>query len=268
MRHLSISAAWDESKAILAHDGRLLMTVALALVALPSVVNGLLNPAGMTGNSAPWHELVAFLASIIALAGQLALIRLALGPSITVGGAVAHGFARLPIYFVAVLLLVIALFLIAIPSVLLLAALGVPLDAKPLQMSAPVGLIALVYLAIAMFLGVRLILSPAVASAENAGPIAILKRSWQLTGGQFWQLLGFLLVFLVGSIILLIAVGSAFGVAISLLLGAIQPMSVAALVLALVQALVSTAISTVFAVMIARIYLQLAGGRDVAEVFR
>lgn len=268
MRHLSISAAWEETKAILAHDGRLLMTVALALVALPSVVNGLLNPAGMTGTAAPWLNLVAFLASVIALAGQLALIRLALGPSITVGGAIAHGFARLPIYFVAVLLLVIALILIAIPCVLLLAAMGVPLDAKPVQMSPPVALIALAFLAVAIFLGVRLILSPAVASSEDAGPIAILKRSWQLTGGHFWQLLGFLLVFLVGSIILLIAIGSALGVAISLLLGSIQPMSVAALVLALAQALVSTAVSTVFAVMIARIYLQLAGSRDVGEVFR
>ena len=32
------------------------------------------------------------------LAGQLALIRLALGPSITVGGAIAHGVRRMPIY--------------------------------------------------------------------------------------------------------------------------------------------------------------------------
>ncbi len=268
MRHLSISAAWEETKAILAHDGRLLMTVALALVTMPSVVNGLLNPAGMTGGSAPWLNLVAFFASVIALAGQLALIRLALGPSITVGGAIAHGFARLPIYFVAVLLLVVALFLIAIPCALLLAAMGVPLDAKPVHMSAPVAVIALLFLAVAIFLGVRLVLSPSVASAENAGPIAILKRSWELTGGHFWQLLGFLLVFLVGSVILLIAIGSALGVAIGLLLGSIQPMSVGALVLALAQALVSTAVSTVFAVMIARIYLQLAQGRDVQEVFR
>jgi hypothetical protein len=268
MRQLSISAAWDETKAILAHDGRLLMTVALALVALPSVVNGLLNPSGMTGTSAPWLNLVAFLASVIALAGQLALIRLALGPSITVGGAIAHGFARLPIYFVAVLMLVIALFLIAIPCVLLLSLLGVPLDAKPVQMSGPLAVVALVFLAVAIFLGVRLILSPSVASAEEVGPIAILRRSWQLTSHHFWQLLGFLLVFLVSSIVLIIAVGSALGVAIGLLLGSIQPMSVGALILALVQALVSTAISTIFAVMLARIYLQLAGRRDVQEVFR
>lgn len=268
MRALSISAAWDEAKAILAHDGRLLMTVALALVALPSAVNGLVNPAGMNGSSAPWLNLVAVLASVIALAGQLALIRLALGPSITVGGAIAHGFIRLPIYFVAVLLLVLALFLIAVPLVLLLAALGVPLGAKSMPMSGPTALVGLVFLGIAIFLGVRLILSSSVASAENVGPIVILKRSWQLTAGHFWQLFGFLLIFLVGAVVLLIAVGSAFGVAIGLLFGAIQPMSVGALILALVQALVSAAVTTLFAVMVARIYLQLAGPRGVEEVFR
>ena len=44
MRRLSISAAWDESKVIFARDGQLLTAVALALVALPSTINGLLNP--------------------------------------------------------------------------------------------------------------------------------------------------------------------------------------------------------------------------------
>ena len=36
MRQLSISAAWEETKAIIARDGSLLMAVALALVALPT----------------------------------------------------------------------------------------------------------------------------------------------------------------------------------------------------------------------------------------
>jgi uncharacterized metal-binding protein len=48
-------------------------------------------------------------------------------------------------------------------------------------------------------------------------------------------------------------------VAIGLLVGKIQPLSTSALILALVQAAVSAAVSTLFAVMLARIYLQLAG---------
>ena len=259
MRGLSISAAWEQTKAILAHDGRLLATVALALIVFPSTVNGLLNPGGMSANAARWLDLVAFLASAIALAGQLALIRLALGPSITVGSAITHGFVRLPIYFLSVLLLLVGLIVIAIPFGLLLGALGVQLGSKSPTVNGPAMLVALVFLGVAIFLGVRFILSSAVASAEGAGPIAILRRSWQLTTGQFWPLLGFLMIFLVAAIVLLIAIGSAIGVAIGLVVGPIQPMSTSALILALVQALVSASISTLFAVMLARIYLQLAG---------
>ena len=38
MSRLSISAAWDETKAILVREGRLLATVALALIVLPQTV--------------------------------------------------------------------------------------------------------------------------------------------------------------------------------------------------------------------------------------
>lgn len=266
MRRLSISAAWDESKAIFAHDGQLLTAVALALVVLPSTVNGLLNPAGLSARETPWWiDLIAVLASLIALGGQLALIRLALGPSITVGGAIAHGMRRLPIYFLAVLMLVIALFLAAIPLAFLLSALGVPINQRPVPMNPTLGLVSIVVLLAVLAIGVRLIMSSSVASAEEVGPIQILKRSWRLTAGNFWRLLGFLLIFLVGTIIVLTAVGAAANIAVRLTLGSAQPMSAAALVLALVSSLVSAAVTTVFAVMLARIYLQLAG-RGGAEV--
>jgi hypothetical protein len=259
MRGLSISAAWEETKAILARDGRLLTTVALALVALPSAVNSFLARGAIDGNAAQWLDLVALLASVIALAGQLALIRLALGPSITVGGAIVHGFRRLPIYFLAVMVLLLALFIVAIPLGLLLVALGVPISAKQVPASGPVVLVTLIFAGIAIFLGVRFLLSSSVASAEEVGPIAILKRSWELTAGHFWRLFGFLLAVVVAAVVLLIAVGSALGVAISLSLGSIQPLSTGALILALIQALVSAAVTTLFAVMLARIYVQLAG---------
>lgn len=262
MPALSISVAWEEAKAILARDGRLLTTVALALVALPTAVNSLINPGGLSTMSTPlWVDIVAIVASLIALAGQLALIRLAIGPSITVGAAVAHGMRRMPIYFVAVFLIVIAIVILAIPLVFLLQALGVPLDRAARMSANPAATaVALLYGAFIAFLGVRLILSSPVASAERAGPIGILRRSWQLTAGHWWVLFGFVLIILVCAIILLMAVGAAAGVVIQLLIGSVQPMSAGALILALIQSLVSAAITTLFAVMLARIYVQLSGG--------
>lgn len=270
MRQLSISAAWEETRAIIARDGSLLMAVALALVALPTAINSLLNPGGMNAvNATWWANLIAFASSIIALAGQLSLIRLAASPSITVGAAIAHGLRRMPIYFVVILILVAALFLIAIPIVLVLGAMGVPLNAKPLPISGPVVAATLLFLALLIFFGVRLLLSSPVASLEDAGPIAIIRRSWSLTSRHWLPLLGFLLVFVVGAVLLLTAVGAAVGSVVVLLLGPIQPLSAGALIIALVQSLVNAAITTLFAVMLARIYLQLTDrAGQVGEVFR
>lgn len=259
MRGLSISAAWEEARAILTRDGRLFIAVALALIAFPSTVSGLINPAGMASRDTPlWIDAVTVVTSLVALAGQLALIRLALGPSVSVGEAIAHGLKRLPIYFLALFLVVTALLLVAVAVGFILAAMGV--SVQPNTAPSPGMLVAaLLYAALVCFVFVRVLLTAPVASAEPVGPLALLRRSWQLSAGHWWGLFGFLLVYLIAVIVILFAVGSAVAVVVNLLIGSMQPMSAAALIAALIQSLVSAGITTVFAVMLARIYLQLGG---------
>jgi hypothetical protein len=266
MRGLSISAAWEETREILARDGGLLTTVALALIALPTTINTLINPAGVNVGSTPlWAIGVALVAYLTALAGQLALITLVIGRSITVGGAIAHGARRLPIYVAAVLVIVVALLLVLLAMGLILGGLGVHVDRQVTAQMNPASLVAgLVFLAIFVFLFVRMVLSAPIASAEMVGPIGVLRRSWDLTSGHWWVLFAFLLIFFIGAGIVVLAVGSAAGVAIGFTIGKIQPMSAAALLLALIDALVSAAVTTFLAVMLARIYLQLSGRADAA----
>lgn len=264
MRGLSISTAWDETKAIVSRDGRLFISVALALVAFPAAISGLISPNGMGDSSAPlWAEILLILVSLIGLAGQLSLIRLALGPSITVGGAIGHGVRRMPIYLVAVIIIIAAFFLLTIPFAVALIAAGVPLERNSVPLSPAVVVAGILYFVLICFAGVRMIMSAPAASAEPTGPIAILKRSWQLTSGHWWQLFGFVLMVFVAAIVVLLAVRSAVGAVAGLLLGPIEPMSASALVVALLQALVNAAITVLFAVMLARIYVQLAGRGEV-----
>src|SRR5256885_4514655 len=270
MRHLSLSQAWEETKEIITREGRLLAAVALALVALPAAVNGLVSPNGVGSAATPWWiDVVVIVTSLIALAGQLALIRLALGPSITVGGAIVHGVRRLPIYFLSALLIVIALFIAAIPFAVALAALGVPLPANNMRASTPAAVAALVYLALICFVVVRMLMSAPVASAEAVGPIAIIRRSWELTAGNWWRLFAFLVMIFLAAFVLAIAVRTAIGVVVEMLLGPVAPLSTSALVIAIVLALLNSVLTVLLAVMFARIYVQLAGrGEQVAEVFR
>lgn len=265
MRDLSISRAWDETKAIAAKDGRLLISIALALVALPAVVTGVIRPNGLSDASTPmWVDLVMIVASLIVLAGQLALIRLALGPSITVAGAVRHGFARMPIYFLSAILILVALFLLAVPFAFAMAAMGVPMKATSLALTPGVVTLVILYVALVFFVAVRMIMSGPSASAEPIGPVAILARSWALTAGHWWRLFGFLVLFVIGALAVLLGVAAALGVVVAILLGPIEPMSASALVLALAQSLINAAVTTMFAVMLARIYVQLSGRGEVS----
>ena len=272
MRALSISAAWDEVRAILARDGRLYATVALALLAFPSAINTLINPGGVGAQSLPaWVMLVTLVATLIALVGQLAMIRLALGPSTTVGAAIAHGMKRMPIYFASILLMGAAFFVLVLIVGVVLALIGAPVAASNMKIQlTPATLVGLLFcLAITIYCGVRLMLSAPIATAEPAGPFAILKRSWMLTQGRWLPLFGFIVIFAIGALIVIMATGSVIGLAVRLTLGAIEPLSAAALVFGIVQSVVGAAVSALFALMLARIYAQIAGHNDgVAEVFR
>jgi hypothetical protein len=190
MPRLSISTAWEETREIFAREGRLLSTVALALIVLPTAMNSFINPRGVVVPTTPlWMVGLALVAYLIALAGQLALIRLALGPSITVGGAIAHGARRLPIYVAAVLMIVFALLIVLIVIGLALGAMGVQMQKQMTPQMNPAALVAaLLFLAIFVFLFVRFVMAAPVASAETAGPLTILRRSWRLTEGQWWPL--------------------------------------------------------------------------------
>jgi hypothetical protein len=266
MAGLSISRAWEETKRVVAHDGRLIASVALALVALPTAVSGLIDPNGVAGPSSP-PSMIALMtvASLLALAGQLALIRLALGPSITVGAAITHGLKRMPIYLLSAILIVAVLMLLAIPFGLAFAALGVPLDSgrTSVPMTPGVTFVVILFVALVVFVAVRMLMTAPVASAEGAGPLAIIRRSWALTAGHWWRLFGFLLVFFIGAVVVLVAVNAAAGAVAALALGPIEPMSASALLVALVGAVANAAITGLFAVMLARIYVQLAGTNDV-----
>ena len=96
MSSLSISKAWDESKAIGARDGRLIAAVALALVLLPQAIYGVIvPPPAMSGEEAPsWATGLSLIVAVIGVVGQIAIIKLALGPATSVGESILHGFKR------------------------------------------------------------------------------------------------------------------------------------------------------------------------------
>lgn len=254
MSKVSISRAWEESTKVLGHDGRLLVPVALALFVLPGLVIDLAVPDAAPGKLPPaglWMPLVA-LALFVSLVGQLAVIRLAMGPHLTVAEAIRHGARRLPVYLGAVLIWML-------PFVFAGAALSSQIAATPASPRPAATLGMLVVVIFMLFLAVRLILTSAVASAESANPLLVLRRSWFLTKGNWWRLFGFFVMFMIGAVSLFWAIEAVFGVLANMILSANDRYSLGWLLVRIVSQLVSAMISVVFFVMLARIYLQLAG---------
>lgn len=258
MAKLSLSRAWDESREVLTHDGKLLSIVAVALIAFPSTIQAMVTPTAPAGELPPAGSwiIVAIVAALIAIVGQLAIIRLAIGPQTSVGEAIGHGARRMPAYFAAVLIWVVP---VAILTLFLFSA----MRGETPSPAAALGFVLLMLAVI--FVVVRLILMPAVASTERAGPVAILQRSWALTSGNWWRLFGFLLVFIIAAVCVIAAVAAVIGSIVALILGPPEHMSVGALIIALVTQLLISAISVIYFAMVGRIYLQL-GGRSAAGV--
>jgi hypothetical protein len=258
----SISRAWDETRELFRRDGGLFIAVALALIVLPEVIVGIIAPdAGNRPSGA--IQLLRLAAGLVALVGQLAIIRLALGPSTTVGAAIGHGGRRFPATLGAIILLMVAMILITIPLVLILGPLlGADISRLKAQPTGPEAMLVLIVLLIILAVSVRFTMLSPVASAENIGPIAIVKRTWKITSGRYWRLLGLVALLLVAAVALLITAGLIGGLLARLVSPEIEPFSVGALILALVAGIAQGVFSVMAALMLARVYAQLAG-RDV-----
>lgn len=254
MARLSISKAWDEARGTIGRNGSLLTTVALAMFVLPGVVSDLVTPDAPPGQIPPlggW-TVIAAIAILVALVGQLAVIRLAIGSRQTVGEAIGHGARRAPVYFLATLVWTLPF--------LLVGATLFGVVARDPQEASPAALLGLLVLACVMlFFAIRMLMTSPVASAEALGPIGIVRRSWQLTAGSGLRLFVFFLLFIIVLVVAAMAVGAIVGVIAELLLGGTEPMSIGALFVSLVTQTVSAAVSVVLMVMLARIYVQLAG---------
>jgi hypothetical protein len=258
MSKLSLSRAWEETNAVLARDGRLFVAVALALFVLPGLVLSVSMPSSEPGKfppAGPWIA-IALAVLLISLIGQLAVLRLAMEPHVAVGEAIMHGVRRL-LYYVAAMLCWLVPILVA--GSLLYGVLAA--DETHPSLAAALALLALTVLG--TFLGVRLMLSSAVASAETVGPLAILRRSWDLSSGNWWRLFAFLLLFFIGALCLLWAAETVVGLLVRLAVEDSGPRSTGGLLIAIASQIVSALMSVAFFVLLARIYTQLAGGREI-----
>jgi hypothetical protein len=262
MSRLSISKAWEEARGVLRSDGKLLTTLALALILLPQTISGALAPPKeLTGQDPPgWAGLLALIVGLIGIVAQIALVRLALHRGTSVGEAISRGVKRFLPAFLAIFLFMLVATAILVAVMALVAGTG---DVQLLASGTVpprLGWLLLILLLALLLVGVRLQMVLPAASEEEGGPLYLLKRSWRLTAGNYWRLFAFLLLIVIAAVILMAVAGMIGGILVRALFGDIEPLSLGALVVALIAAAAQAAFSVIITAMLARIYAQLAGG--------
>jgi hypothetical protein len=272
MSSLSIGKAWDEAKAALRANRKLLGPVALGLVLLPAVVVSMIEPRVAPGEPPPpgaWM-VVALAMVIVMLIGELAIILMVNGWRGSVGDAIGKAARRTPTFILAALCLVVPAVLV---FSILLAFAGAGTSATG-QIDwtnfDPVGwLLMFACLLVLIYVSIRLLPLMAVVACEKGGAIAALKRSFTLTAGNFWRLLGFLLLLMLTFLVVAWAVGMVVGGLVTILLGQPESWSLSLLLIALAGGLIQAGFVMVYTAMLARIYAQLSAGQPgVPEVSR
>lgn len=260
MTKLSFSGAWDETRAILNRDGRLIWPLGLMTLVLPQLmIATVLGPAAMTdlSQNAQATRSLSFLLALLLVAwarfgGLTAIAQLALHSDERVGDALRSGLKRAPAVLGVVLLVLLPLTALLAPALLAAGQQQQPSPASALGFLAGI-ILGVVILA-------RLQFAVSIAAAEGGSPIRLMVRSWRLTAGNTLRLLGFVLLFVAVLLIVSIALSAVVGSLVLLAFGKPDPLSVAALLLSALGLLGELLVLVPYSIMLTRLYAQAVKG--------
>ena len=234
----SYSAVWDETVRTLRAHSTLLLAVAGVFLFLPALVAAYLAPAPQTQTLdtmvAHYREnfWLLFGAQLIGFIGNLALLVLVLDERRpTVGRAIIFALAMLPAYLLVSILsgfmLMIGFFLLILPFFYLIGRLAAA--------------------------------GPALVAEGRRNPLDIIRRSFELTKGNGWAVVGLILLVFVAFYVLMLAVTLVFG-SILLIVDRSTGSSVGAFLLLVLSSGVGAVFNTVLMVLAASIYRRLSSG--------
>jgi hypothetical protein len=268
---VSMGTVWDRTAEFLSDNLGTLLPIALGAIFVPAAVSGSLSglQQGATPGLATGLGLASLLLAIVTFWGQLAVTALALDPAIG-RGAVSVASRRLPAALLVTIVLFVALFLLAIPVGIILAASGADLSgaaagtmpAVPPAAGLWMLLYFLVLVPVLLWIGARLIVVAPVIVGEQA-MFGAIPRSWSLTRGSAFKIVGVLILYGIVALVAYLAATTAFGAVITLIAGRGEDgLSLATVLTVIVGGAVSTAFTVLGTAFTAKLYLALRAARE------
>jgi len=243
-------------------EWRLALPVALAFLALPPFVLGLIVapmmravPATFEGMRAlglampGWVMPLMLLGGLVTIIGAMALQALVLLPRISVGEAILTALKRLPAWLGALVIVFGALFVLLIVLGLLLGA-----------MAGGASLLVIVTFFGMVLAGLCVVLVMPIVIDRQFGPIAALRAALAFYGRQLPRLVSGLILFLAGAWVVAMAIQVALGSVLLLLARLSGQIELGQTLVALLGALVSSLEWGAFYLLVACFYRQRARG--------
>jgi hypothetical protein len=235
---LSYSAAWKDTVELLQANGAAVAALAGVFLFLPALMTAYLLPYPEPTDpklildlwveyfNANWHWMV--LSSIVGMIGAIAIFLLFLDPKrSTVGGTIATAIMILPFYFLASflsgLIVGIGFMLLIVPGLYLFGRLS--------------------------------LVTPIVVAEGQRNPIAAITRSFELTRGNGWAVLGLVLLIAFTAFVISGVLSTMLGILFLLVAG----QDLGGFLTKTVQALTSAATLALIYALTAAIYRQLRG---------
>ncbi len=173
------------------------------VVHAPSIALHAAVAAGMIDPVMPFVTSVLswFLTGILSAVAIYIVFQHLRGARAQVGRALEHGFRRTPVVLGVTFLVGVLLFGVALPGLVLMVG-GIGLDGNSFESGSypeaqSPGLVAfgLLLLFLGMFVVVpRTLCALPVAAVERRGVFGSIARSWELSKGRFWRLVGLMLL--------------------------------------------------------------------------
>ena len=264
---VKMSTVWDRTAEFLSENIAAILPIALFAFFVPASVGGSFQPVLLTATPglALALRLVQLAFAILSVWGSLAITALALeGASGETAGTIARR-RLLPALLVSVALGV-AMIALVLPVSIVLAVSGYDLtaigrgDAVEISSSAAafVSIYFLVFSIAMLWIGARLIVVTPVIVREGL-MLGSIPRSWRLTRGSTWRIIGVLILFVVVASVSALAANTVFGSIFALVAGGGEDgISLAGVLTSTVTAAVQTAFLVLLPAFTAKLYLALA----------
>ena len=270
----TMSTVWDRTAEFLSDNLSALTPIVLLGIFVPLTLLGNLMPLmGSSGQVGDWTlGVIVLILALVTIWGGIAITALAFDPAAGRAAAVATANRRI--------VPVVGIGLVTTLAILLLAApIGIALGLSGFDMTAmaagtppansvngwALSFATLYMLACALFLlfgyARLVVLITPIMVMERRG-LGVYARSFVLTRGIMWKVIGVLLLYLIVSWVASAAAKAVFGSVFGLLIGGEGPITLASILTQIVVAAISTLFSVLSVAFVAKLYLATRDARE------